>query len=56
MLNWQKQRQDAERARLGSAWVDHDLVSARDGFKLYRGEAGGRQDPRERVGSVAHHA
>lgn len=34
-----------ERARLGSAWVEHDLVFARDGFKLYRGEAGGPQDP-----------
>ncbi|MFI5755874.1 hypothetical protein [Streptomyces sp. NPDC051569] len=28
-------------------WVDHDLVFARDGFKLYRGEAGGPQDPEE---------
>ncbi|MEU6402406.1 hypothetical protein [Streptomyces sp. NPDC046985] len=46
VLKWQKQRQDAERERLGSAWVDHDLVFARDGFKLYRGEAGGPQDPR----------
>lgn len=45
VLKWQKQRQDAERDRLGSAWVDHDLVFARDGFKLYRGEAGGPQDP-----------
>ncbi|MGQ5640321.1 MULTISPECIES: hypothetical protein [unclassified Streptomyces] len=41
VLKWQEERQDAERARLGSAWVDHDLVFARDGFKLYRGEAGG---------------
>ncbi|MEU7427669.1 hypothetical protein [Streptomyces sp. NPDC040750] len=45
VLKWQKERQDAERARLGSAWVDHDLVFARDGFKLYRGETGGPQDP-----------
>ncbi|MFD6437518.1 hypothetical protein [Streptomyces venezuelae] len=34
VLKWQKQRQDAERKRLGSAWADHDLVFARDGFKL----------------------
>ncbi|MER5691725.1 tyrosine-type recombinase/integrase [Streptomyces mirabilis] len=45
VLKWQKERHDAERARLGAAWVDHDLVFARDGFKLYRGEAGGPQDP-----------
>ncbi|MFD8611956.1 hypothetical protein [Streptomyces sp. NPDC059631] len=45
VLKWRKQRQDAERARLGSAWVDHDLVFARDGFKLYSGGAGGPQDP-----------
>ncbi|MGW4565134.1 tyrosine-type recombinase/integrase [Streptomyces sp. NPDC004561] len=45
VLKWQKERQDAERARRGSAWVDHDLVFARDGFKLYRGGAGGPQDP-----------
>ncbi|NEC92531.1 tyrosine-type recombinase/integrase [Streptomyces sp. SID12501] len=45
VLKRQKERQEAERARLGTAWVDHDLVFARDGFKLYRGEAGGPQDP-----------
>jgi integrase len=45
VLKWQKDRQDAERKRLGSAWTDRDLVFARDGFKLYRGEAGGPQDP-----------
>lgn len=45
VLKWQKERQDAERERLGDLWVDHDLVFARDGFKLYRGEAGGPQDP-----------
>ncbi|MFC5803983.1 hypothetical protein [Streptomyces formicae] len=45
VLKWQKERQDAERERFGSAWTDHDLVFARDGFKLYRGEAGGPQDP-----------
>ncbi len=45
ILKWQKERQDAERERLGDLWVDHDLVFARDGFKLYRGEAGGPQDP-----------
>lgn len=45
VLKWQKERQDEERKRLGSAWVDHDLVFARDCFKLYRGEAGGPQDP-----------
>ncbi|MFI9258176.1 hypothetical protein ACIGT4_10705 [Streptomyces sioyaensis] len=44
VLKWQKERQDAERERLGSAWTDRDLVFARDGFKLYRGEAGGPQD------------
>ncbi|MGW4202441.1 hypothetical protein [Streptomyces sp. NPDC004726] len=41
VLKWQRERQNAERERLGSAWVDSDLVFARDGFKLYRGEAGG---------------
>ncbi|MFE3945846.1 tyrosine-type recombinase/integrase [Streptomyces sp. NPDC059118] len=45
VLKWQRERQDAERKRLGPAWMDHDLVFARDGFKLYRGEAGGPQDP-----------
>ncbi|MFE5853719.1 hypothetical protein ACFQ61_10960 [Streptomyces sp. NPDC056500] len=45
VLKWQKERQDAERERLGDLWMDHDLVFARDGFKLYRGEAGGPQDP-----------
>ncbi|ARX82331.1 hypothetical protein SMD44_01741 [Streptomyces alboflavus] len=45
ILKWQKERQDAERRRLGAAWTDRDLVFARDGFKLYRGEAGGPQDP-----------
>ncbi|GAA2231952.1 site-specific integrase [Streptomyces amakusaensis] len=45
VLKRQKERQDAEREQLGPAWVDHDLVFARDGFKLYRGEAGGPQDP-----------
>ncbi|GGS95287.1 hypothetical protein GCM10010206_67410 [Streptomyces cinerochromogenes] len=45
ILKWQKERQDAERERLGDLWVDHDLVFARDGFKLYRGEAGGPQNP-----------
>lgn len=45
VLKRQKARQDAERARMGTAWTDHDLVFARDGFKLYRGEAGGPQDP-----------
>ncbi|MFD8934324.1 hypothetical protein ACFV0R_03580 [Streptomyces sp. NPDC059578] len=44
-LKWQKERRDAERERLGDLWVDHDLVFARDGFKLSRGEAGGPQDP-----------
>ncbi|MFJ2605013.1 hypothetical protein ACIO13_08510 [Streptomyces sp. NPDC087425] len=44
VLKWQKERQDAERERLGDLWVDHDLVFARDGFELYRGEAGGPQD------------
>jgi hypothetical protein len=45
VLKCQKERQDAERERLGSAWVDHDLSFGRDGFTLYRGEAGGPQDP-----------
>ncbi|MFC9739430.1 hypothetical protein ACFU90_02835 [Streptomyces noursei] len=44
-LKRQRKRQDAERERLGSTWTDHDLVFARDGFKLYRGEAGGPQGP-----------
>lgn len=45
VLKWQRERQNAERERLGSTWVDSDLVFARDAFKLYRGEAGGPQDP-----------
>ncbi|MCM2390339.1 tyrosine-type recombinase/integrase [Streptomyces albipurpureus] len=45
VLKRQRERQNVERARLGDAWVDSDLVFARDGFKLYRGEAGGPQDP-----------
>ncbi|MFF5720629.1 tyrosine-type recombinase/integrase [Streptomyces buecherae] len=45
ILRWQKQRQEAERDRLGERWVEHDLVFARDGFKLHRSEAGGPQDP-----------
>ncbi|MFF0965398.1 hypothetical protein ACFYWA_09325 [Streptomyces sp. NPDC003283] len=45
VLKWQKERRDAERERLGSGWTHHGLVFARDGFKLYRGEAGGPQDP-----------
>ncbi|MFK0044494.1 tyrosine-type recombinase/integrase [Streptomyces sp. NPDC090741] len=44
VLKWQGERQQAERERLGPAWTD-DLVFARDGFKLYRGQAGGPQDP-----------
>lgn len=44
VLKWRRERQDEERERLGNLWVDHDLVFARDGFKLYRGEAGGPQD------------
>lgn len=48
VLKWQKARQDTERARMGAGWTDHDRVFARDGFKLYRGAAGGPQDP-ERV-------
>ncbi|MQS38377.1 site-specific integrase [Streptomyces katsurahamanus] len=45
VLKRQRERQNAERERLGDLWVDHDLVFARDGFKLRRGEAGGPQDP-----------
>ncbi|QLE74704.1 hypothetical protein FGW37_26735 [Streptomyces rectiverticillatus] len=44
-LWWQQERQQYEKERLGNLWVDHGLVFARDGFKLYRGEAGGPQDP-----------
>lgn len=54
VLKWQKQRQDAERKQLGGGWVDHDLLFARDGFKLYRGEAGGPAGPREGLGTLAH--
>ncbi|KUJ70830.1 hypothetical protein ACZ90_00485 [Streptomyces albus subsp. albus] len=45
VLKIQKERQDAERERLGEDWGDQDLVFARDGFKLQRGQAGGPQDP-----------
>ncbi|WP_344635792.1 tyrosine-type recombinase/integrase [Kitasatospora cystarginea] len=46
VLKRQKERQDEERARLAAAWEDHDLVFARDGFKLQKnGRAGGPQDP-----------
>ncbi|MFI7101286.1 hypothetical protein ACIBK8_18160 [Streptomyces sp. NPDC050161] len=45
VLTRQEERQDAEWERLGDLWVDHELVFARAGFKLYRGEAGGPQAP-----------
>ncbi|MFI2619348.1 tyrosine-type recombinase/integrase [Streptomyces sp. NPDC018584] len=46
VLKWQWERQQAEKACLGPAWVDHGLVFARDGFKLQKdGQAGGPQDP-----------
>lgn len=54
VLKWQRERQDAERKRLGSAWADQDLVFARDGFKLYRGRGGRAAGPREGLGALAH--
>jgi integrase len=45
VLKLQKERQDRDRERLGVAWVDHDLVFARDSFKLLKGSPGGPQDP-----------
>ncbi|BAJ32376.1 hypothetical protein KSE_66170 [Kitasatospora setae KM-6054] len=46
VLKRQKEHQDEERARLGPGWIDHDLVFARDGFKLQKNRtAGGPQDP-----------
>ncbi|MFF7023712.1 hypothetical protein D7231_34080 [Streptomyces klenkii] len=46
VLWWQYERQQYEKERLGDLWVDHDLVFARDGFKLQPGGmAGGPQDP-----------
>ncbi|GHE98034.1 hypothetical protein GCM10018785_72890 [Streptomyces longispororuber] len=46
VLKWQRERQQAEKERLGPLWVDHGLVFARDGFKLQKGRtAGGPQDP-----------
>ncbi|MET9700281.1 hypothetical protein ABZY31_25665 [Streptomyces sp. NPDC006529] len=32
---------------MDTAWTDHDLVFARDGFKLYRGEVRGPKDPKK---------
>ncbi|WP_268247193.1 hypothetical protein [Streptomyces inusitatus] len=40
VLKWQWERQQAEKERLGDLWVDHGLVSARDGFKLQSGRPG----------------
>ncbi|PKV88876.1 hypothetical protein BX283_6503 [Streptomyces sp. TLI_146] len=48
VLKWQRERQEAERKRLCSTRTDQDLVLARDGFKLHRGEAGGSQGPEKR--------
>ncbi|UED83171.1 tyrosine-type recombinase/integrase [Streptomyces profundus] len=46
ILKIQKERQEREIARLGEAWTDHDLVFARDGWRLRAGiRAGGPQDP-----------
>ncbi|MGW3232440.1 tyrosine-type recombinase/integrase [Kitasatospora sp. NPDC001095] len=46
VLRWQWERQQEEKARLGSTWVEHGLVFARDGFKLQKDrQAGGPQDP-----------
>lgn len=53
VLKWQKERHDAERARLGAAWVDHDLVFARDGFKLYPGRGRRPAGPREGLRPLA---
>ncbi|MFJ4791911.1 tyrosine-type recombinase/integrase [Kitasatospora purpeofusca] len=46
VLKRQREQQQEERAGLGPAWNDHDLVFARDSFKLFKaGRAGGPQDP-----------
>ncbi|MGP4112767.1 hypothetical protein ACTWP5_17895 [Streptomyces sp. 4N509B] len=46
VLKIQKERQDREKDRLGEAWTDHDLVFARDGWRLRAADrAGGPQDP-----------
>jgi hypothetical protein len=46
VLKIRKERQEREMARLGSAWGDHDLVFARDGWRLRSADrAGGPQDP-----------
>ncbi|WP_157882579.1 hypothetical protein, partial [Streptomyces silvensis] len=46
VLKWQRERQQAQKERLGALWVEHGLVFARDGFKLQkRRTAGGPQDP-----------
>lgn len=46
VLKIQRERQDREKARLGETWTDHDLVFARDGWRLRAADrAGGPQDP-----------
>ncbi|WP_159029708.1 tyrosine-type recombinase/integrase [Streptomyces marincola] len=46
VLKIQRERQDREIARLGEKWTDHDLVFARDGWRLRSTDrAGGPQDP-----------
>ncbi|MGK5533174.1 hypothetical protein [Streptomyces sp. URMC 129] len=48
VLKRQKGRQEAEKARVGEAWNDHDLVFARDSFKLRDpAKLGGPQDPQK---------
>lgn len=46
VLKYQWERQQYEKRRMGSLWVDHGLVFARDGHMLRDGGvAGGPQDP-----------
>jgi integrase len=46
VLKRRQERRRAETQCLGSVWQDHDLVFARDGFKLFKADrAGGPQDP-----------
>jgi integrase len=46
VLKRQRERQEADARSLGSTWNDHDLVFARDGWRLRKdSRAGGPQDP-----------
>ncbi|MER6770502.1 hypothetical protein ACFVG1_30905 [Streptomyces bacillaris] len=52
ILKWQWERQQADKERL----VLPGWIIARDVFKLYRGEAGGPQDPEKASANARQHS